>query len=131
MCFGDCLKQKLQSGDFLKCENKKFSKMAFWVVLRDVAVEDLKACAPQKIDSDRAVSIYYDILDENMDFLPDFICDVVPSNGQAKFRVANRNLFTSNAFHPDGLGNQKGVCAEKVYNEGRKGEKIIFQYVEG
>ena len=74
MAFGDCLKSKLKNGDFLNCEEKKNSDKAFWVVLRDTAVEDLRKCSPQKIDSNAAIRIYYGILFENMDFLPDFIC---------------------------------------------------------
>ena len=130
MAFGDCLKKKLKDGDFLKCSDKKNDKNAFWIILRNSAVEDLKQCCPQKIDSDVATRIYYHILVDNLDCLPHFICDILPSNNQERFRVVNRNLFSSNAFHPDGLANQKGVYAIKNNNEKRKGEKIVFQWME-
>lgn len=128
MAFGDCLKRKLLSNQFIGCEQKKSSPNAFWIVLRDTAVEDLRECSPQKIDSDLAIRIYYKILSEYMDFLPDFVCRVLPSNNQERFRVVNRNLFSSNAFHPDGLANQNGICAFKNDNSKCKGEKIVFQW---
>ena len=128
MAFGDCLKQKLKNGDFMKCEQKKTSPNAFWIVLRNTAVEDIKACYPNKIDSDIAIKIYYNILSENTHFLPDYICEVLPSNNQERFRVVNRNMFSSNAFHPDGLAKQNGINAHKVLNEKTKGERIVFQW---
>lgn len=131
MAFGDCLKQKLSNGEFLDCDKNKKSNNTFWVKLRNVAVEDIKNCYPQKIDSSTAIRIYYTILFENMDFLPDYICEVIPSNKQERFRVANRNLFSSNAFHPDGLANQKGILAVRNDSLNRKGEKIIFQWEGG
>ena len=130
MAFGDCLKRRLKNGDFLNCEDKKTSPNAFWIVLRDTAVQDIHECYPQKIDSDIAIRLYYGILYDNMDYLPDFICSVLPSNKQERFRVVNRNLFSSNAFHPDGLANQKGIYAYKNDNVKCKGEKIVFQWKE-
>lgn len=128
--FGDCLRKKLKNGDFLKCENKKTSDKAFWVLIRDVAVEDIKACCPSKVDSDKAIGIYYEILSNNMDFLPDFACSIVPSNKQERFRIIVRNVFTSNAFNPKGLANQAGIIAAKVYNDKRSGERTVFQWEE-
>ena len=128
MAFGDYLKKRLTRGDFLQCEDKKSSNKAFWIVLRDTAVEELRLFSPQKIDSDIAIRIYYSILLDHMDDLPDFICEILPSNNQERFRVANRNLFSSNAFHPDGLANQKGIIATQSTNSNRKGDKIIFQW---
>lgn len=128
--FGDCLKKKLKSGDFLKCENKKTSDKAFWVLIRDAATEDIKACCPNKVDSDKAIGVYYEILLNNMEFLPDFVCSVVPSNNQEKFRVIIRNVFTSNAFNPKGLANQAGIIATKEFNGERKGERIVFKWEE-
>lgn len=130
MAFGDCLKKKLFANIFLSCEDKKTSQNAFWVVLRNAAVEDIRNIYPQKIDSDRAVSIYYTILSNNMDYLPDFVCVVLPSNGQERFRVINRNMFTSNSFHLSGLANHPNIIAKRVDNDNRKGEKIIFQWKE-
>lgn len=130
MAFGDCLQKSLYENRFLSCDKKKTSQNAFWIILRDTAVEDIHNIYPQKIDSDRAISIYYTILSKNMDFLPDFVCKVLPSNKQEKFRVINRNMFTSNAFHVAGLANQPSILAEKVDNDNRRGAKIVFQWKE-
>ena len=80
MAFGDCLKRELVEGTFLKCEDKKTSNNAFWVLLRDTAVKDLRAYAPKKIDSGIAISIYYEILSNNTQYLPSFICTTLNSN---------------------------------------------------
>lgn len=126
MAFGDCLIDKLKKGVFLNCEGKKTSKNAFWIVLRDCAAEDIIACAPEQVDSHIAVSVYYAILTEYIDYLPYFICEITPSNGQEKYRVANRNMFTSNTFHTEGLANQPGITAQEIPNEKRRGSKIVF-----
>lgn len=128
MAFGDCLLRNLHNSTFLFCDDNKKSQNAFWVILRDTAVEDIRDMYPRKIDSDRAISIYYTILKNNMDFLPDFVCSVLPSNGQERFRVINRNMFTSNAFHLSGLAKQPNIIAKRADNDNRRGEKIIFQW---
>ena len=129
MAFGDCLLKKLHENEFMTCSENKNSPQAFWVMLRDAAVEDIKCISPSKIDSDVAISFYYDILSVNTDYLPDFICDIVPSVKQERFRVANRNLFSSNAFHSEGLENIKGIYSYKIYNSKCKGEKIVYEWV--
>lgn len=128
MAFGDNLKKKLHNGDFLNCENKKSSPKSLWITLRDTACEDLKSASPQKIDSDVATRIYYNILKDNEEYLPDWACKELSSNGQPKYRVANRNVFSSNAFHQRGLANQPGISAVSMKNTERKGNKIVFQW---
>ena len=130
MAFGDCLIDKLKKGVFLNCDGKKTSKNAFWIVLRDCAAEDILACAPNEVDSHIAVSAYYAIMIKYIDYLPDFICEIIPSNGQERFRIVNRNIFTSNAFNPDGLANHPGITAYKIMNESRRGSKIVFKAEE-
>lgn len=127
--FGDVLKQKLRDGLFLKTiDTKKNVEGAFWLVLRNTAIEDLKEYAPQAIDSNNAVAIYYDILSENMEFLPTFACEVLPSNKQERFRVINRNMFTSNAFHKEGIANQPNISPTVENNDDRKGARIKYVY---
>jgi hypothetical protein len=112
----------------LKCEDNKSSDKAFWLALRNTAIEDIRRCSPHKVDSDVAIQVYYSILSDNMSLLPDFVCTTLPSNKQERFRVINRNMFSSNAFHPEGLANQRGIHAVKNDNTERKGAKIVFQW---
>ena len=125
MSFGDVLRKKINLLTY--ATTKKVGHDAFWEILKRIAVEDILAIYPQKVDSDIAIPIYYDILKENEYLLPKYFCKVLPSNNQERYRVINRNLFSSNAFHPDGLANQKDIEAHKEINEDKKGERIIFQ----
>ncbi len=123
--FGDVLRKKAYL--LASATIKKTGENAFWVILRDIAVEDIKACYPDKVDSVNAVPLYYSILKENERYIPAEFLEKMESNGQEKYRVKNRNMWTSNAFHPDGLANQKGITAERILNENRKGERIVYQ----
>ena len=105
----------------------KLSREAFWVILRDIAKEEIISLYPQKVDSDTIVPVYYEILSSNLSYIPDYFQVKLDSNNQERFRVINRNLFTSNAFHPDGLANQDGIVAYKEINEEKKGERIVYQ----
>jgi len=105
----------------------KFADNAFWKVLRDIAREEIIELAPQKVDSDIIVPVYYRILSENIEYIPEKYRNKLKSNQQESFRVVNRNLFTSNAFHPDGLANQEGISAEKIINESKKGYRIVYK----
>ena len=122
---GDVLKARvheLKNGLSLKKGPK-----AFWVILRDIAKDEIIALYPEKVDSDTIVPIYYDILTDNIECIPEDFRRVLPSNSQEKYRVVNRNLFTSNAFHTDGLANQKGIIAYKDTNDVKKGNRVIYQ----
>lgn len=123
--FGDILRSKVKLLAYSSA--RKSGDEAFWIILRDIAVEDIKACYPEKVDSGNAIGIYYSILKNNEKFIPDELLERLPSNGQEKYRVINRNLWSSNAFHPDGLANQKGIVAERVFNCDRRGERIIYR----
>lgn len=123
--FGDVLRRKAYL--LADASGNKLSDNAFWVILRNIAVEDIKACYPDRVDSVNAVPLYYNILKENIQYIPQEYIEKMPSNNQEKFRVKNRNMWTSNAFHPEGLANQPGIIAEKVLNETRKGDRIIYQ----
>lgn len=126
MCnFGDVLKQKIY---LLKNAIKnKNSNNAFWKVLQDIIVEDIKKFN-QPIDSNILIPIYYKILKNNEQYLPDFVLERLKSNNQERYRVILRNLVTSNAFHKDGLANKPNIIANKKLNKNRRGEKIIYQY---
>ena len=121
---GDILKKylyKLQHASL-----KKVGNNAFWVILRDIAVEEIIEYG-SSIDSDTIIPLYYSIMCDNLQYIPLYFQEILPSNGQERFRVIIRNLFSSNAFHPDGLANQEGIYAYKEINEFKKGERIVYQ----
>ena len=125
MAFGDVLKANLYK--LKRCSIKKNAPDTFWKVLRDIAVEEIKANYPFKVDSDTAISVYYDILSENENFIPRYYIEKYQCNGQERYRVGNRNVWSSNAFHPDGLAHQKGIIAYKEINENKKGSRIVYK----
>lgn len=121
---GDVLKREIHR--FQHASTKKVGNDAFWVILRDIAVKEIiEYNGP--IDSDTIIPVYYSIFCENIRFIPDYFCKTLRSNGQERFRVVIRNLFSSNAFHPDGLANQKGICAYKETNEFKKGKRVVYR----
>lgn len=128
MAFGDVLKRNLSN--LSDASENKCANNAFWIILRDIAVREILAVYPSKVDSDIAVEVYYNILSENLTFIPSYFKEKLHSNKQERFRVINRNVWTSNAFHPDGLANQKQITAYKEINPGRKGDKIVYQGVK-
>ena len=122
---GSVLKSRI--AELSSASSNKLSEDAFWIILRDIAKEEIISLYPQKVDSDTIVPVYYEILSSNLSYIPDYFQQKLDSNNQERFRVINRNLFTSNAFHPDGLANQVGIVAYKEINEGKKGERIVYQ----
>ncbi len=128
MAFGDVLRRsmhQLSDASENKCAND-----AFWIILRDIAVQEVLAVYPSKVDSDIAVEVYYNILCDNIALIPPYFCEKLHSNKQERFRVINRNMWTSNAFHPEGLANQPQISAYKEINPDRKGERIVYQGVK-
>jgi len=125
MSFGDVLRKKINLLSY--ATKKKVGHDAFWEILKRIAIEDILDIYPQKVDSDIAIPIYFEILQENEHLLPDYFCRILPSNGQERYRVINRNLFSSNAFHPDGLANHQDIEAYRELNEDKKGDKIIYK----
>lgn len=121
---GDVLKREIKS--LQHTSTNKMSSDAFWIVLRDIAVREIIEYGGP-IDSDTIIPIYYSILSDNPDCVPDFFKQTLASNKQERFRVINRNLFSSNAFHPDGLANQPGIEAWKEINEFKKGRRVVFK----
>lgn len=122
---GDVLRSRL---DELRCSSiKPNDKNSFWIVLRNIARDEIIALYPNKVDSDTIIPVYYDILSENIEYVPLELRRVLPSNNQESYRVKIRNLFSSNAFHLDGLANQEGIIANKMINESKKGYRIVYQ----
>ncbi len=121
---GDVLKSKISS--LINASKNKISPNAFWKMLRDIAKEEIIEYG-SPIDSDQIIPIYYEILQRNTQYIPDYFKVILPSNNQERYRVVLRNLFSSNAFHPDGLANQHGIVAKKEINESKKGYRIVFQ----
>jgi len=128
MAFGDVLKRNIHN--LSEASEGKNDSNAFWIILRDIAVMEIMAIYPQKVDSDIAVDVYYNILSENSLSLPPYFKQKLKSNKQERFRVINRNMWTSNAFHAEGLANQPSIKAYKELNPYRKGEKIVYQGIK-
>lgn len=105
---------------------KKNDNDAFWLVLRNIAVEEIIEYK-DPVDSDTIIPLYYSILSDNKEYIPQYFKKIIPSNKQERFRVIIRNLFSSNAFHKDGLANQEGIYAYREANELKKGERIVYQ----
>lgn len=127
MAFGDVLRRNMHQ--LSSASRNKLAADAFWVILRDIAVQDILGVYPSRVDSDIAVEVYYNILRDNVAFIPTYFREIIKSNKQERFRVINRNVWTSNAFHPEGLANQDQIVAYKEINSERKGEKIVYQGV--
>ena len=121
---GDVLRRKVHL--LANASNKKVGSDAFWVILRDIAREEIIKYG-DCVDSDIIIPIYYEILLNNLEYIPDYFKEILPSNNQERYRVINRNLFSSNAFHPDGLANQNGISAYKTMNANKKGERIVYK----
>ncbi len=124
---GDVLKKEVYKLQY--ASQKKVGPDAFWEILKKIAVKEIIEYG-SPIDSDTIIPIYYEILCENLNYIPDYFQEILPSNKQERFRVIVRNLFTSNAFHPDGLANQIAIYAYKEINESKKGERIVYQKSE-
>lgn len=121
---GDVLKREIHKLKYSSV--KKIGNDAFWVILWKIAVKEIiEYNGP--IDSDIIIPLYYEIICKNLDNIPPYFQEILPSNKQERFRVIIRNLFSSNAFHPDGLANQHGIYAYKEINESKKGERIVYQ----
>lgn len=124
MAIGDVLKRKIKMLSY--ATTKKVGPNAFWIILRDIARDEIIEYGGP-VDSDIIIPIYYDILCDNLIYVPDYFQEILPSNHQERFRVIIRNLFSSNSFHPDGLANQPGIYAYKETNQFKKGERVVFQ----
>ena len=66
---GDVLKKRI--AELSNSSNNKRSPNAFWIILRDIAKEEIINYGG-KIDSDEIIPIYYDIMSENLKYIPSF-----------------------------------------------------------
>lgn len=121
---GDVLKREIHNLQFSSA--KKVGPDAFWIILRNIAVEEIIEYG-DPIDSDTIIPLYYEIMSQSLNFIPEYFQKVLPSNNQERYRVIIRNLFSSNAFHPNGLANQEGINAYREINEFKKGDRIVYQ----
>lgn len=121
---GDVLKREIHNLQY--SSSKKVGPDAFWIILRNIAVEEIIEYG-DPIDSDTIIPVYYEIMSQNLNFIPEYFQEVLLSNNQERYRVIIRNLFSSNAFHPDGLANQEGINAYREINEFKKGDRIVYQ----
>lgn len=126
--FGDVLKRRLPE---LKdtIDSKKEIPNAYWVVFRDIIIEELKEYG-NWVDSDIAIETYYYILNSNESFIPDFKKKILKSNGQESYRVCNRNMWSSNAWHRTGLESIVAIKSVQEPNYKRKGNKRLYKYKE-
>lgn len=120
---GDVLRKRIN--ELSNCSASYNDSNAFWVVIRDIAREEILE-HNGKIDSDIFVAVYYKILKENEDKLPQYYREIIPSSKQERYRNVTRNVLTSNAFHANGLANQQGIKTLRDTNFKRKGLKIIY-----
>lgn len=121
--FGDILHKRIKELSKTKYTSQK-TMDSFWYCLRDIILEEIVNC-DQNIESDEAIRTYYNILKANEKYLPSSVKKKLPSNNQEKYRVCNRNLWSSNAWHPIGLENE--IATTLVLNTERKGYKRIYQ----
>lgn len=121
---GDVLKRRIHS--LTNTTDRRTGSNAFWIVLRDIARDEIIE-HKYPVDSDIIIPIYYNILCENLMYVPDHFKETLPSNGQRRFWVTIRNIFSSNSFHRAGLANQPGIVAYKEINEHKKGERVVYQ----
>lgn len=121
---GDVLKRRVSS--LKNTTAKRTGTDAFWIVLRDIARDEIVE-SKYPVDSDIIIPIYYDILCENLEYIPDHFKETLPSNNQRRFWVTIRNIFSSNSFHTAGLANQPGIIAYKEINEHKKGERVVYR----
>ena len=128
-------------GDVLKKRIKELSQAIdgsgikqgrkLWQILKDIAIEEIMFLSPDRVSSSDIIPIYYSIIRENQNILSPYNREILPSNGQERFRVVVRNLFVTNAFHQDGLANYRSIKANRVVNSDRRGCRIVYQYVGG
>ena len=121
---GDVLKREM--AQFQYSSTKKTARNSFWVILRDIAVREIIEYG-EYVDSDVIIPLYYQIMCENVENIPHYYREKLPSNNQERFRVIIRNVFSSNAFHLEGLANQAGIFAYSEINESKKGNHIVYK----
>ena len=121
--FGEVLRNRIEELSETTYTRKK-DMSSFWYRLRDIALEEISHYSGE-IDSGEAIETYYTILKANEQSLPDEAKEILPSNGQERYRVCNRNLWSSNSWHPIGLENTTTTTV--TINDKRRGNKRIYK----
>ena len=124
---GDILKGRLN--EVKKSIDSSRGQNAFCEVIKKIAIDEINALYPQKIDSNIIVETYYKILLDNMGYIPVPLKEL-SANGQYRFRISVRNVFTSNANHSNGLANSPYLNVKRIVNDNRKGRRYSYQGVE-
>lgn len=121
--FGDVLKSRITELSDTQFSRRK-DMSSFWFCLQDIIINEINNYNG-KIDSNLAIEIYYNILKSNEHLLPDFAkCRL--NNGQERYRVCNRNLWSSNAWHATGLEGVSTITTTLSINIDRKGNKRTY-----
>ena len=128
---GDILEKRIKEISFASDGSGEKGGKKLWQILKNIALEELKNAAPGRVSSNDIIPIYYRIVFENQNLLPNYCRERLPSNKQERYRVIIRNLFVTNAFHQDGLASCKEIRAVKVVNESRRGCRVIYQFIGG
>lgn len=74
---GDVLKREIHNLQF--SSSKKVGPNAFWIILRNIAVEEIIEYG-DPIDSDTIIPLYYEIMSQNLNFIPEYFQEILPSN---------------------------------------------------
>ena len=67
---GEILESRLE--ELSMASTNKMAEDAFWIILRNIAKDEIINLYPRKVDSDTIVPVYYEILSSNLDYIPDF-----------------------------------------------------------
>ena len=125
---GDVLKRRINL--LSKSSVNRNDKNAFWKEIKDIAIEEICELNAS-VDSNVIISVYYKILKENENQIPQWYKEKIKSNGQETYRVITRNIFSSNAFHNNGIAKSKMLEAKKIINSDRRGYKIVYKCRKG
>ena len=73
---GDVLKKRIS--ELKNTSPTKGGDNPFWKKLRDIAREEILELYPAKVDSNVIIPVYYKILKDNLDCLPNLMKEIVP-----------------------------------------------------
>lgn len=107
MKFGDILRKNLY-------KFKKAAKESFQKTLIEIASEEIKN-SKDKVSSDFAIPCYYKILKENENKIPNYFKS--EKSGQKRYRIINRNIWSSNAYRHNGLAKREHEGIKAIKNE--------------
>lgn len=114
---GEFLKS-LFNNPYIKDSIKNTGK-DFYIFLKECFICDLilnynKTNANHIYWSNEIIPIYYEILKENETFLPEETLEINDSTQQKKYRIINRNIFSSNSDNKNGLQNRRELECKRI-----------------